>query len=72
MESTEESRFTEAFYRVLARDPNTPPGPMAINKELMKPPPLNILNGRNNLTRRRLLLENGFVQDAKWGRWRKA
>ena len=70
--STEESRFTEAFYRVLKRNPNAAPGPTAINKELMKPPPLNIMNGRMNKVRRRLLIENGFVQkEGKWGRWTK-
>lgn len=67
--STEASRFEEAFKKVLERDPSTPPGPTAINKELMKPPPLNILNGRMNTLRRRLLEEHGFVQDEKWGRW---
>lgn len=69
MTSTEETRFIEAFNRVLARDPDTPPGPTAINVELGKPPPLNILNGRMNTLRRKLLEEAGFTQDAKWGRW---
>ena len=69
MRSTEETRFTEAFNRVLERDPDTPPGPTAINVELGKPPPLNILNGRMSVLRRRLLTEAGFVQDAKGGRW---
>ena len=69
MSSTEEQRFTEAFNKVLERDPSTPPGPTAINVELSKAPPLNILNGRMNTLRRRLLKEAGFVQDEKWGRW---
>lgn len=69
MKSTEETRFIEAFNRVLERDPVTPPGPTAINVELGKKPPLNIMNGRMNTLRRRLLTEAGFVQDAKWSRW---
>ena len=69
MRSTEETRFIEAFNRVLERDPDNPPGPTAINVELGKKPPLNIMNGRMNALRRRLLAEAGFVQDAKWSRW---
>lgn len=71
MTSTEETRFTEAFYTVLKRNPDRPPGPTAINVELGKAPPLNIMNGRMNTLRRRLLREAGFTQDAKWGRWYK-
>lgn len=77
--STEASRFTEAFYAVLERNPNKAPGPTAINRELGKEhtsrTPLNTLNGRMSKIRRRLLLENGFVQEGpaptKFGRWRK-
>lgn len=70
---TETTRFTEAFYRVLARDPHTAPGPTAINLELGKKrtdrTPLNTLNGRMAALRRDLLLLNGFSQENKWGRW---
>lgn len=75
---TEESRFTDAFYRVLQREPSKPPGPTQINRELGKDTnpryrsPMNVLNGRMSVLRRRLLVENGFVQDEKFGRWRKA
>lgn len=75
---TEESRFTDAFYRVLQREPSKPPSPTQINRELGKDTnpryrsPMNVLNGRMSVLRRRLLVENGFVQDEKFGRWRKA
>ena len=85
--NTEEGRFTAAFYAVLERDPNSPPSPTQINRELGKHEnpdyhsPLNVLNGRMSVLRRRLLAENGFVQDpispheqgeTNFGRWRKA
>lgn len=81
---TEEGRFTAAFYAVLEREPNKPPSPTQINRELGKDTnpayrsPMNILNGRMSALRRRLLTENGFVQDdgvlgeTNFGRWRKA
>jgi len=81
---TEEGRFTAAFYAVLERDPDKPPSPTQINRELGKHEnpdyhsPMNILNGRMSALRRRLLVENGFVQDdnvqgeTNFGRWRKA
>ena len=72
----EERRFQDAFYAVLERDPDTPPGPTAINLELGKTrggrTPINVLNGRMNAFRKRLLVEAGFTQPAKWARWRKA
>lgn len=72
----EEARFREAFYAVLERDPDTPPGPTAINLELGKrrdgATPLNVLNGRMNAFRKELLREAGFTQPEKWARWRKA
>lgn len=74
----EEGRFTRAFYSVLKRDPDKPPSPTQINKELGKDvnplyrSPMNVLNGRMSVLRRRLLEENGFVQDAQFGRWRKS
>jgi hypothetical protein len=70
----EEKRFTEAFARLLERDPNTAPGPTALNRELGKTgqrTPLNVLNGRMSVLRRRLLEEAGFVQDEKWKRWHR-
>lgn len=74
--STEASRFTEAFYAVLERNPNKAPGPTAINRELGKEhssrTPLNTLNGRMSKVRKELLIKNGFTQEAKWGRWRKS
>ena len=85
--TTEKDRFTEAFYAVLERDPNSPPSPTQINRELGKHEnpdyrsPMNVLNGRMSALRRRLLTENGFVQDpispheqgeTNFGRWRKA
>lgn len=73
--STEESRFTAAFYRVLARNPDKPPSPTDINRELGKAggrTPLNVLNGRMSVIRRRLLAENGFEQlGDHFGRWTK-
>lgn len=73
--NTEESRFTEAFYAVLKRNPDKAPGPTAINRELGKEhnsrTPLNTLNGRMSVLRRKLLLENGFTQEKKWARWTK-
>ncbi len=73
-ESGEEQRFTEAFNRLLERDPDTAPGPTALNRELGKEwgrTPMNVLNGRMSVLRRRLLEEAGFVQEAKWGRWHR-
>lgn len=74
--STEASRFTEAFYAVLERNPNKAPGPTAINRELGKEhssrTPLNTLNGRMSKVRKELLIKNGFTQENKWGRWRKS
>lgn len=82
---TEEGRFTTAFYAVLKRDPDKPPSPTQINRELGKDTnpeyrsPMNVLNGRMSVLRRRLLIENGFAQDGttyvgetNFGRWRKA
>lgn len=67
----EEARFTWAFNEVLRREPNKAPGPTAINILLDKPPPWNVMRGRQSVLRRRLLEEAGFVQDAKWGRWHR-
>lgn len=84
MTSTEETRFIEAFNEVLTQDPNTPPGPTAINRLLnekydrkRKRTPDNTLNGRMSGVRRRLLREAGFVQHesvneyggVSYGRW---
>lgn len=74
----ETERFTAAFYAVLSRDPSKPPSPTQINRELGKHrnpnyrSPMNVLNGRMSKLRRQLLAENGFVEDSKFGRWRKA
>lgn len=74
----EAERFTAAFYAVLNRDPDRAPSPTQINRELGKDTnpryrsPMNVLNGRMSTLRRRLLVENGFVQDEKFRRWRKA
>jgi len=65
----EEARFTWAFNECLRCDPDRAPTPTAINLLLEKPPPLNMLTGRKSVLRRRLLVEAGFVQDGKWGRW---
>lgn len=74
--SNEESRFTDAFYAVLVKNPNKAPGPTAINLELGRKrsdrTPLNTLNGRMSKVRRQLLLDSGFVQKAKWGRWERS
>lgn len=67
----EAKRFTWAFNECLRRDPSKAPSPTAINTLLEKPPPLNILPGRQSVLRRRLLIEAGFTQGAKWGRWTK-
>jgi hypothetical protein len=72
---TEASRFTDAYYAVLARDPNTPPGPTAINRELGKTRLLNVLNGRMSALRISLLKQTGFIKDPDgeelFGRWRR-
>ena len=65
----EEARFTWAFEECLRHEPNKAPSPTAINLLLDKPPPLNVLTGRKSVLRRRLLIEHGFVQNQKWGRW---
>lgn len=73
----EERRFREAFEACLKRDPDTAPGPTAINKELRRHEsdtyhtPLNVLNGRMSALRKQLLEEAGFVQSEKWARWHK-
>jgi hypothetical protein len=67
----EEKRFTWAFNECLRVDPDKAPTPTAINLLLDKPPPLNVLTGRKSAIRKRLLIENGFVQEHKWGRWHK-
>jgi len=72
---TEASRFREAFAAELAANPNDPhpPGPTALNLRLGKVhtgrTPLNTLNGRLNALRKELMLEAGFTQAEKWGRW---
>ena len=65
----EEARFTWAFNECLRVEPDKAPSPTRINILLEKPPPLNMLTGRKSVLRRRLLIEAGFVQDGKWGRW---
>ncbi len=65
----EQARFVWAFEECLRREPNKAPGPTAINLLLGKRPPLNVMPGRQSVLRRRLLVEAGFVQDHKWGRW---
>ena len=82
----EEARFIEAFNEVLAQDPNTPPGPTAINRLLNEKydrkrerTPDNTLNGRMSTLRRRLLREAGFKQEIhineyggkSYGRWHR-
>lgn len=67
----EEARFTWAFHECLRREPNKAPSPTAINLLLEKPPPLNVLTGRKSEIRKRLLIEAGFTQERKWGRWTK-
>lgn len=68
---TEAERFTQAFNTVLQDDPQTAPGPTAINRELGNPPPHNMLAGRLSKLRRRLLEEAGFVQAEKGARWHR-
>lgn len=67
----EEARFRWAFETCLRMNPDKAPSPTAINILLEKPPPLNMLTGRKSVLRRRLLEEAGFVQDNKWGRWKR-
>lgn len=67
----EEARFSWAFNECLRQNPDKAPSPTAINLLLDKPPPLNVLTGRKSVLRRRLLVEAGFVQEAKWGRWHR-
>lgn len=74
MIDNEETRFAEAFFRVLQRNPNRAPGPTAINRELGKDyprTPQNVLNGRMSKVRRRLLESAGFVQEYHGGRWHR-
>lgn len=65
----EEARFTWAFNECLRRNPDRAPTPTAINILLEKRPPYNLLTGRLSTLRRQLLLDAGFTQDGKWGRW---
>ena len=67
----EEARFTWAFRESLRMRPDKAPSPTDINILLEKPPPLNILAGRLSKLRRQLLVEHGFTQSAKLGRWTK-
>ena len=68
----EEKRFTWAFEACLRQWPDEAPTPTRINILLEKPPPLNVLTGRKSVLRRKLLVEAGFVQEKKWGRWRRS
>lgn len=67
----EEARFRWAFAECLRLRPNKAPSPTDLNILLEKPPPLNILSGRLSRLRRELLVSSGFIQDAKFGRWRR-
>ncbi len=67
----EEARFTWAFQESLRMRPDKAPSPTDINILLEKPPPLNILASRLSKLRRQLLVEHGFTQSAKRGRWTK-
>lgn len=67
----EEARFTWAFEECLRRNPDRAPTPTDLNLLLDNPPPLNMLRGRQSVLRRKLLVEAGFVQEAKWGRWHR-
>ena len=67
----EEARFTWAFQESLRMRPGKAPSPTDINILLEKPPPLNILAGRLSKLRRQLLVEHGFTQSVKLGRWTK-
>lgn len=65
----EAARFTWAFNECLRLRPNKAPSPTDINILLEKPPPLNILPGRQSVLRRKLLVKAGFRQNDKFGRW---
>ena len=67
----EEARFTWAFEECLRRNPDRAPTPTDLNLLLDSPPPLNILRGRQSVLRRKLLVQAGFVQAEKWGRWHR-
>lgn len=67
----EAARFRWAFDQCLRQDPDKAPSPTRINILLEKPPPLNVLTGRKSVLRRQLLIEAGFVQEAKFGRWKR-
>lgn len=67
----EEARFTWAFEECLRRNPDRAPTPTDLNLLLDNSPPLNILRGRQSVLRRKLLVDAGFVQEAKWGRWHR-
>ena len=65
----EEARFIWAFDECLRRDPGRAPTPTAINILLEKRPPYNLLPSRLSELRRTLLLNAGFTQDNRGGRW---
>lgn len=65
----EEARFIWAFDECLRRNPGWAPTPTAINILLEKRPPYNILPSRLSKLRRTLLLDAGFTQDNRGGRW---
>lgn len=65
----EAARFTWAFNECLRLRPDRAPTPTDINILLEKPPPLNVLPGRQSVLRRELLVKAGFRQDGKFGRW---
>lgn len=67
----EAARFKWAFEECLRQEPDKAPSPTRINILLGKQPPLNMLTGRKSVLRRQLLVEAGFVQEVKWGRWHR-
>ena len=71
MSETWMTRFVDAFNLVLAKDPDTPPGPSAINKALGRKGVLNRINGRETALRTELLESSGFVKDNEANRWRR-
>ena len=65
----EEARFIWAFDECLRRDPGRAPTPTDINILLEKRPPYNLLPSRLSELRRTLLLNAGFIQVHRGGRW---
>lgn len=64
-------RHRAAFAAVLARDPSTPPGPTALNRELWPEREHHSNKIGWSKLRAELLIQAGFTKDETTGRWHK-